>query len=92
MFEQVREKVLYPSAKDYQKSDEDVVDLGWAGAYLSDLAAVFPQAKVVGWRSLRVVGEVTLKPAEILEEKLNYIKSMLSSSDDPVVKEVLSRI
>ncbi len=92
MFEKSREEVVYPSAKEYQKSDQASVNADWAGAYISDLAKRYPGARVTGWASLRVTSEVTKTDEEILREKLAYVKAKLALSDDEIVKELLKAL
>lgn len=92
MFETVRKKVVYPSAVEYQRSDEHEVPASWAAAYLKNLADKYPEATIKGWTTLTVEATVTLTPAQILEEKLNYLKAVLNNIDDPAAKEALSRI
>jgi hypothetical protein len=82
MFEKVRERVVYPSSMEYQKSEDSSVNAGWAGGYLKQLSDKYPGARIENWNSLRVVSEITMSDQEILEEKLRYVKEYLANLDE----------
>lgn len=90
MFEKVRERVVYPSSMEYQKSDLQTVKLDWVAGYLKQLSDKYPGAWVDNWMNVRVVSEVSMTDQEILEEKLQYVKSFLQSLDNPDAKAILA--
>lgn len=73
---------LYPSATQFQRSDEDEVPLVWAVSYLhtlleaadSDPQATSGSAMIKGWKGVEVLLQRTPTDAELLAERVSEVE------------------
>lgn len=78
----IKEKKLYPTPENAQRSNDDVIPIAWASAYIADLVKKVPEAerasiRLVGWTKIKLVWDHTQTPDEIMNEKLQNARALL---------------
>jgi len=81
----MRRVKLYPSADNFQRSNDDEVQLSWAIAYLSDLMSKVPDheqpsAVLKGWKGLSVEFDHKQSPEEVFREQIAEARQLLISA------------
>lgn len=76
---------LYPSEQNFQKTNDDVVPLSWAIAYLNSLNNQIPPeervtATITGWKGVRVNYVHTLTEQQVLKLKLDRVKEVVANA------------
>lgn len=76
---------LYPSEQNFQKTNDDVVGLSWAIAYLNSLNNQIPteeraSAIVSGWKGVCVNYTHTLTEQQVLKMKLDRVKEVVANA------------
>lgn len=74
---------LFPSEKNYQKSNEVSVPLQWAITYLQSITKPLSNAEVLtarlqGWNNISVEYETEISDDQLRKEKLEKVRQVLS--------------